>query len=102
MPKQSKKQASQTKDSSREIRILMEEQRSQFNTVAEQYNSIDRKLKHQEVALSKIEMEVQIVKSRAGSIDAMVSSIERELDIVKEAILDSSRRADRLEQNAGV
>ena len=85
-------------DSGRESRVLLEEVRSQFHVVAEQYGAINRKLDLQEVALSQVEMEVQIVKSRVGSIDAKVNSVERELGAVKGAVLDNGRQLDRLEQ----
>ena len=94
----SRKKIAPKTDSERETRVLLEEVRSQFNIVAEQYGNIDRKLDLQEVTLSKVEMEVQIVKSRVGSIDAKVNSVERELGAVKEAVLDNSRRLDRLGQ----
>ncbi|MFH1858246.1 MAG: hypothetical protein ABH845_05015 [Candidatus Omnitrophota bacterium] len=85
-------------DSGRQTHVLMEEMRSQFNVVAEQYSSIGRRLDQHEVILSKVEMEVQIVKHKVGTIDAKVDNIERELDAVKEAVSDNSQRLDGVEQ----
>lgn len=71
--------------------------RSQFNTVAEQHGTIVHKLNLQEVGFSKVEMEVQIVKSKVGTIDAKVNTIEREINAVKEAVLDNNRRLGQVE-----
>lgn len=82
-------------DSQRETRVLLEQIRSEVKTVAEQYggvakklDKIDNKQQEHDSILFKLEMGLETVKSRVGTIDTKVDRIERELETIKLAIRD--------------
>lgn len=82
-------------NSQRETRVLLEQIRSEVKIVAEQHgditkrlDKIDNKLQEHGSILFKLEMGLETVKSRVGTIDTKVDRIEKELETIKLAIKD--------------
>lgn len=70
-------------DSGRETRVLLEEVNKNVKIVAEQHGSIVTKLEEHDNRFERMESELGTVKSELGS--------------VKHAVLDTSRRVNKLE-----
>lgn len=86
-------------NSRRETRVLFEQIHSEIKIVAEQYggiakklDKIDNKLQEHNSILFKLEMGLETVKSRVGTIDTKVDRIEKELETIKLAIRDVDMR----------
>jgi len=87
-------------DTDRETRVLLEEVRHEVKTVAEGHGSIiskleemDRQFRKNDSEHFKLEMLMESVKSQAGTIDTKATRIERDLDTIKNALLDMSQAA---------
>ena len=97
MKKNSKTPKAKTTDLERETRVLLEEIRHEVKTVAEGHgvivsklDDIDNMLRKNESDHFKIEMDVESIKSKTGTIDIKLDRIERELETVKNAVMDTS------------
>lgn len=119
MEKKPDKQAKSKKRSGlgheKETRVLLEQTNQSTQTVAEQHSDIvdkleeiNEKLQEHDSVLFKVEMGVETVKSRVGTIDIKVDRIEKELGTANSAIkdvdirlgkkvLDHEQRLQRLE-----
>lgn len=93
-------------NSERETRVLLEQVRDEVGLVAEQHGSIIEKLEKIENKLIandssffKMEMEIQMVKSKTGTIDTKVDRVEKKLDI---ALTEHDQRLKKLEEKIGV
>ncbi|MFH1996703.1 MAG: hypothetical protein ABIJ27_06865 [Candidatus Omnitrophota bacterium] len=120
MEKKAPKNNSKNKDMITEIKeefkrhtgVLMEQMREEVKTAAEGHSAIVLKLDGVDNRLSKIEsnsfkneMNIESIKSKAGTIDTKVDRIERDLNTVKNAVLDMrkttkdhEKRVEKLEE----
>ncbi len=87
-------------NSERETRVLLGKIHSEVKTIAEGHGALASKLGDIDKRLSKIESNsfknewnIESIKSKAGTIDTKVDRIEKELETVKNALLDISKSA---------
>lgn len=103
-------------NSGRETRVLLEEIRNDVKRIAEGHTILNRKFDEQEKIIRqidanyfKLQMDVESIKSRTGTIEIKLDRIERELGTVKNAVMDISavikdheRRMAKLEEKVQV
>lgn len=108
-------------DSERETRVLLEEIRHSLKTVAEGHGVLAKKLENHDEKLGeigtivrkidanyfKLQMDTESIKSQAGTLNIKVDRIERELETVKNAVMETShdtedlkKRVKRVEEKA--
>ncbi|MBU4478365.1 MAG: hypothetical protein KKH34_04685 [Candidatus Omnitrophica bacterium] len=90
----------------RETRVLLEEMNGRIKTIAEQHgdtvnrfdmvdgrlDKIDETLQRHDAKLYKLEWGLEGIKSKVGTMDIKLDRIERELETVKVAVLDTSSK----------
>ncbi len=90
----------------RETRVLLEEMNGRIKTIAEQHGSvvdrfdtidtrldnIDETLQRHDANLYKLEWGLEGIKSKVGTMDVKLDRIERELETVKVAVLDTGSK----------
>lgn len=100
MKKKSSKKTKSTPrhNSERETRVLLEKMHSEIKNIGEGHSFITEKIQEIDKTLQefnstsfKIEMDVQAVKSKTGTIDIKTDRIEKELETVKTAVLENSK-----------
>ena len=64
----------------------------QYREIIKKFDKLDNKLQEHDAILFKLEMGLETVKSRVGTIDTKADRIERELESVKLAIKDVDAR----------
>jgi len=89
----------------RETRVILEKMSSDIKTVAEghiflvskfetlegKFETMDGRINELSVTMFKTEMNAEAIKSKVGTIDIKLDRVERELETVKQATLESSR-----------
>jgi len=95
-------------DSTREQNVLLEKMYSEIKAIGEGHSALSEKIKEMDKTLQefnttsfKIEMDVQSIKSKTGTIDIKTDRIERELETVKQAVLENSKDIKELKQGQG-
>lgn len=90
-----RKKKSPKVDSQRETRVLLENMYSDIKKVAEGHSElvsrldeIDNKLLKNESDHFKLEMKVESIKSQTGTIDSKVDRIERQVNSIKDAVME--------------
>jgi len=100
MKKKSNKNAKSTSeyDSKRQQNVLLEKMYSEIKAIGEGHSSMSERIEEMDKTLRKldshsfrIEMDVEAVKSKTGTIDIKMDRIEKELGTIKAAVLENSR-----------
>lgn len=94
------------RDSGREVIVLIEQVRDEVKLVAEQHGAIvekldkvENKLIAHDSSLFKMEMGIEMVKSKTGTIDTKVDRIEKKIDT---ALAEYGPRLSKLEEKVEV
>ena len=89
----------------RETRVILEKMSSDVKTVAEghtllvdKFEVMDDKVSELASLAFKTEMNVEAIKSKVGTMDIKLDRIERELETVKVAVLDTGSKVVDHEQ----
>ena len=112
MKKSDKTQKTKPTDSGRETRVLLEEIRHNLKTVAEGHSVLTEKLESRDEKLSeignivrkidsnyfKLQMDTESIKSQAGTLNIKADRIEKELETVKNAVMETSHDTEDLKK----
>ena len=112
MKKNNKVPKANKEDLEQKTRVLLEEIRHEFKTVAEGHDILAKKLDDHDEKLSeisdvvrkmdthyfKLQMDTEAVKSQTGTIDIKIDRIERDLGTVKSAVMDMSHTTKDFEK----